>query len=752
MSRLLRSPLWIALLIALADVISGFGIGEPFTQAYWNTVYKVWQRPVPRSYLIVNTGNNGGLDAVTASRLLDCINSGNPARVYIDTSLNLGQDQSAKNAVKRSLNKFGSKVVFVKRMANDFSSKIEKSDLNFPIIMNNYRVVASAWSINFAGFAESSPYKIQIGGREIETFAADLGGAHSGRQSLLYPDFSLDPATIQTVAASALLERNDATPQLTGRTVVISDPNPGEMISYFGHGVIHPVALDIAGAEALHRPFAFNLSELAMVAVVFALLYAGHHRARGKTKRIVYLAVPFVLVLLPILLRAIGLLADPTAAMLCAAIFAAIRIWQKRIRRAQLTSVSGLPNIHALSSGDLPNGRDVVVVSIARFDEIMATLPRHLHSEYAHQIARRITVGCGARDIFQSDGGHFAWVEEARPLDMQLSHLEGLRALFSSPLHIGSYVFDSNVHFGLDRNEGVETGVRVNSAMASSNEARNHGRGIELFEAHRLAQAAWELALHANIDDGLRNGDIWLAYQAQWDIATNRICGAEALIRWNHPVRGPIAPHAFILQAERAGRIDALTYWVLDEAVGATLALNAHGDHFQMSINLSGQMVDKPELVNSFTEIVARHGANPRLITIEVTETTTMGNRAIAVNNLTQLRQMGFRLSIDDFGTGEASLAYLADLPSDELKIDRCFVSRIIDSDRERAIVASTIQLAHTLGQTVVAEGIEDAATLAMLRDMGCDLAQGFHLGRPQPLTSFEREYATKRKSQFGLV
>ena len=116
------------------------------------------------------------------------------------------------------------------------------------------------------------------------------------------------------------------------------------------------------------------------------------------------------------------------------------------------------------------------------------------------------------------------------------------------------------------------------------------------------------------------------------------------------------------------------------------------------------------------------------------------------------MRQLGFRLSIDDFGTGEASLAYLADLPSDELKLDRRFIGRICDSTRERAIVASTIGLAHALGQTVVAEGIEDAPTLAMLRDMGCDQAQGFYLGRPQPFAVFEREYDTSSLRQFGRV
>jgi EAL domain-containing protein (putative c-di-GMP-specific phosphodiesterase class I) len=394
----------------------------------------------------------------------------------------------------------------------------------------------------------------------------------------------------------------------------------------------------------------------------------------------------------------------------------------------------------ALATGTLPVGCDVVVAAVARHDEIMATLPPALHSEFANQVARRIGAGTGATNIHQSEGGQFGWTEEARPLETQINHLEGLRSLFSAPVMIGPYTFDVTIHFGLDRNEGIDTSTRVNAALASANEALANGRVIQEFEAQRLAEAPWELSIHSRIDEGLRNGDIWLAYQPQWDLVSDRLCGAEALIRWNHPTRGPIAPHDFILQAERAGRIDALTYWVLDRAA-ATAKLMNEERRFQVSVNLSAQMVDKVDLVERFAEIVGGHDLDPALLTVEVTETSSLGNRTAAIHNLSRLRELGFRLSIDDFGTGEASLAYLADLPSDELKLDRRFVARIVDSDRERAIVSSTIGLAHSLGQIVVAEGIEDAATLALLRRLGCDQAQGFHLGRPKPLTAFQSEY-----------
>lgn len=751
MRRLLRSPLWLALLIGLVDMVGQ--VSEPVGHVYWNVVYTQWQRPAPKSIVVVNDADIGDLGAAGAARLIDRVRASEPQRLYLDTPLQMGKSAADDAKMRLALSRLGDNAVFVVRPTAAWHSQRQDLVIPDPSLTHGHRIVVSSWTTDFLRFVVNGPYKVDVDGLEYPTLSADLSGTYSGLQSWFYPDYSVNPDTIPTLSARALLEGRANTAALAGRTVVISAEDERSLGNYFGHPPdVAPVAVDIAGAAALERPINIDLTELALLTLVLGLMYYGHQSARKRVKWMAYALVPCALMLLPVSLRTIGIVAYPDVAIVSVVVFGTMRLWQKRIRRVQHTSASGLPNMLALSNNTLPVGCDVVVAAVARYEEMLATLPRSLHGECARQIARRIAVGCGAQDIYHSDGGHFAWTEEARPLDMQLSHLEGLRALFASPLQVGPHTFDTNIHFGLDRNEGVETATRVNSALASANEALSNGRAIELFEAHRLAEAPWELSLHARIDEGLRNGDIWLAYQAQWDLVTNRICGAEALIRWNHPTRGPIAPNAFILQAERAGRIDALTYWVLDQAITATLAINASGERFQMSVNLSGQLVDKPDLVRNFSEIVARRGVDPTLITIEITETSSVGNRPAAVHNLTRLRQMGFRLSIDDFGTGEASLTYLADLPSDELKLDRRFVSRIVDSARERAIVASTIGLAHALGQTVVAEGIEDAATLALLRQMGCDHAQGFYLGRPQPFAVFEREYQARHHREFGRV
>ena len=749
MRKHLRSPLIIALLAALA----GWALqaADPLGHTYWNVVYKLWHDPAPSSIVVVTGVDANELGVAGEARLLDIVRQAKPSRMFLDFKLQGDSAGAGDDALRAAIARLSRDTAFVVR--SNKNDRFDAASFNMPDpgLIGHRPVVLSAWSVNFLFFAESSPNAIVLGGVRYPVLATVLAGGRGGLGGTFYPDFAVDPQAIPTIPARRLLDGHAPLGLLTGKQVIVAGSAQGTGAAYFGHQVPSPYALDVAGAASLERPFPISLTALPLLGLAGLMLWWAGRSQRPLRNRIYFATVAAVLVL-PIGLRMLGIVCYPDSALFALIVFSGMRLWQERTRKIQQTSASGLPNMLALSNNALPVGCDVVVAAVARYEEIMATLPIELHGECAIQIARRIGAGSGATDIYHSDGGHFAWTEEARPLDMQLSHLEGLRALFGAPLQIGPNTFDINIHFGLDRNEGVESATRVNSALASANEALTNGRAIELFEAHRLAEAPWELSLHARIDEGLRNGDIWLAYQAQWDLATNRICGAEALIRWNHPTRGPIAPNAFILQAERAGRIDALTYWVLDQAAAAARTINAKGPRFQMSVNLSGQMVDKPDLVRTFGEIVARRAVDPGLITVEVTETSSLGNRTAAVHNLTQLRQLGFRLSIDDFGTGEASLAYLADLPSDELKLDRRFVARIVDSDRERAIVASTIGLAHALGQTVVAEGIEDAATLALLRSMGCDHAQGFFLGRPKPFAVFEREYDDGGLRQFGYV
>lgn len=751
MQRLVRSTLGFSILATL--LLAMITAGEPLAHGYWNVSYWMYSRPAPRSDVLVTLDDTSTWGTADEAELLERIQREMPRRIVFDAQIPAGKNPKGDAALADTIRSLGNDILFVARSAK--VDQFATADFKLPprSIIGKSTIALSAWHANFLYFADSSPGTISLNDGEYPVLSSELAGIPAVWDHV-YPDFSIDPATVVQIPASHVHKGQVPPGLLTGRTVIVTAAAQAPPILYKGHGLVPPIMLDIAGAEGLKKPFAWGFAEAGSLPLLMliVLLVAAGGRSTGWRKFGFYAAAVVASFVLPFLFRSIGIVLAPDTSWMCMAIYGAVRLWSRRTRRIQLTSASGLPNLLALSSAPIPIGSDVVVGIVARYEEILATLPRELHHECARQIARRITSGASSSTIYHGEGGHFAWIEEARPIEVQFGHLEGLRALFSAPLQIGSHTFDTNIHFGLDRNEGLDASTRVNSALASASEALANGRVIELFEADRLAEAPWELSLHARIEEGLRNGDIWLAYQPQWDLRANRICGAEALIRWNHPTRGPIAPDAFILQAERAGRIDALTYWVLDLAIASALALNARGPRLQMSINLSAQMVDKPDLVQQFAAIVARRGIDPALLTVEVTETSSVRNRPAACHNLSQLRALGFRLSIDDFGTGEASLAYLADLPSDELKIDRRFVSRMADSPRDRVIVSNTISLAHALGQSVVAEGVEDAETCALLTELGCDQAQGYYLGRPQPFDVFEADYLAtleKRSQMF---
>ncbi len=205
-------------------------------------------------------------------------------------------------------------------------------------------------------------------------------------------------------------------------------------------------------------------------------------------------------------------------------------------------------------------------------------------------------------------------------------------------------------------------------------------------------------------------------------------------MRWQHPTRGLVPPMAFLPAAEEAGLLPALTRRVLDLSLGQVAALRAYEPLLQVAVNVGAPDLMDPGFVAHVGDRLAAAGLPAQALRIEVTETVVMSDPERILQTLRDLRQLGVGVSLDDYGTGLASLSYLRSLPVDELKIDRSFVARMVEDPASALIVRSTVDLAHGLGLHVVAEGVEDEATLAALDAAGCDLVQGYLLGRPGPV------------------
>lgn len=235
----------------------------------------------------------------------------------------------------------------------------------------------------------------------------------------------------------------------------------------------------------------------------------------------------------------------------------------------------------------------------------------------------------------------------------------------------------------------------------------------------------------SELDAAIDAGDIWVAYQPQFDLKSNAISGVEALVRWQHPSRGAISPEAFIGPAESHNRMLRLTLEILHQASTACGPVVARNPEFRLSVNLSASLLEHIQLPEKVTAILNSTGFPTKNLTLEVTESAPFAEHRAVSRNLLALAKLGIDLSIDDYGTGNATLEYLRTVPCQEIKIDRRFVSGLIGNNSDRLMVESTIELAHGLGRRVIAEGIEDAETLRQLRMIGCDIAQGYFLAKP---------------------
>ena len=265
---------------------------------------------------------------------------------------------------------------------------------------------------------------------------------------------------------------------------------------------------------------------------------------------------------------------------------------------------------------------------------------------------------------------------------------------------------------------------------------------LQLFEQHipdanRQIQSdsdsgSGEITL-IDLQQAIRNEQLVLHFQPQIEIATNQLSGIEVLVRWQHPEQGLIYPDRFISLAEQNGLIAELTYWVIDKTVKQEQLWQDAGLTSTMSVNISALDITGLMLPEQLAELLKSNRLAPTRLTLEITESALMGELVTSLDILTRLRLKGIRLSIDDFGTGYSSLSLLHRVPFTELKIDRSFVSNMHEDKEARAIVKTCILLGHELNMLVVAEGVENEEHLELLKQMGCDLAQGYYIARPMP-------------------
>ena len=290
----------------------------------------------------------------------------------------------------------------------------------------------------------------------------------------------------------------------------------------------------------------------------------------------------------------------------------------------------------------------------------------------------------------------------------------------------------------------------LRDADAAMYQAKDRGKGRwELFDEEMRSSARMRLETENALHRALERDELRIYYQPIIELAGATCSGAEALVRWQHPDRGLVAPDAFIDLAEETGLIVPIGAWVLEGACRQLVEWRTEGvvsPTFSMAVNLSARQLAQADLVEQVAAALERTGAPPELVCLEITESVLMAETTIEA--LDALRALGVSLSIDDFGTGYSSLGYLRRFPVDSVKVDRSFVDGLGTESEDSAIVAAVVGLGHALGLSVVAEGVETELQLAELRALGCDRAQGFWFARPQPEDVFAAVVANPRRWQ----
>lgn len=374
----------------------------------------------------------------------------------------------------------------------------------------------------------------------------------------------------------------------------------------------------------------------------------------------------------------------------------------------------------------------LAVFGIDRFDHVRGAIGYALAAQVVREVGERLAELHPSGVVARLSTDLLGLVFEARDVfDAEASTTEWLSRL-EQPLMIAGDEIDVTMTVGLaSSTENAPVADMIERANVALDQARSRRSKVGTFDAKAYGDPASNLALMSGMLAALSSGAMELYHQPKFDLRRRSINAVEGLVRWHHPVRGMLRPDLFIPMAEETGHVRALTDWVLTQAIEDQITLAKAGHDLEVSINVSGRLLGD----HGFADFVER--VIPRAVgklCFEITETAVIENPTLGFEILERFRNCGIAISIDDFGSGLSSLAYLKQIRGQELKIDRSLIVDIMQSQRDALIVRSTIELAHGLGMKVTAEGVEDANALQILAAMGCDSIQGYLIARPQPL------------------
>jgi diguanylate cyclase (GGDEF)-like protein len=529
------------------------------------------------------------------------------------------------------------------------------------------------------------------------------------------------------------------------------------MATFCAADVVYAVRVD-AGIYAA-GPWLYLLWMTGITSIAVSIWSPRRSRGIGTARSRTMLAIPLVATLTSVgILALFSVSEDPvvmslatlTLLLAVARTFVSFRQVQRLSdarRQAVTDDLTGLGNRRSLFehgtqrlvTADAADRVALILIDLDNFKEVNDTFGHPAGDELLREIARRIAARASELDLLVRLGGdEFAVLSTLAPGDDGRQIATGILDRIMEPFVIDGARLLVGASAGVaecdDGARIVDLLRRADVAMYAAKDA--HARVAvydpELDHLNRL-----RLETIQDLDAALNQHQFVLHYQPKIDIASGATFGAEALVRWEHPTRGLLSPDAFLPVVEQSGLMHAVTWVVLQAAVRQLVIWREDGLDISVAVNLSASDLLDDSLADRIASLLDEYSVPAGALELEITESVIMLDPERARTVLNALRRLGLRIAIDDYGTGYCALAYLQDLPVDELKLDRSFAARVTTDARSVAIVRSTIELAHALGLRVVAEGVEDRQTLDAIESFGCDYAQGHYFSRPVPADAF---------------
>ena len=592
----------------------------------------------------------------------------------------------------------------------------------------------------------SNYFKRYWGGVEFGSFGAEYGDVFlqspesklSDKTDNIGPSFEIDYAfdveAFQRLDLSTVLAPDFDAALVRGKRLVVAQASQGDNHPYLmpsqGNGSLAEVILMAAMTLGEERPLnaGFLPAWLFSVGVVGLMLSRrfGSMALRWAPVALACMIVfPIVMDMFSIRTssgHAIGMISFGT-------LIAWMRLKKRETANKAFThNLSHLPSAQCLSAHVGQDQRVMVAAVVTNYAAISTGLTPEQEGITANTIANALP-SSGA--VYQGDLGQFYWLQT----DFDEAAMEDLFEATANQLNKGVIVGERTlivqVAFGVERIASASLASRLKTAESAAQAAARQRKTYKLHDQDAQDALLWQSRVLFEMDEALRNREIYIALQPQLNIRSGRISSAEVLVRWTHPEMGVISPAEFVQMAERGKRIDQLTQYVIQSSFQFLRDAQKIDPGFNIAVNISPSLIGSAEFEFMLHAALRVYGVKASSIMLEITENEQLLNNSGAQDAMGRLRDAGFGISIDDYGAGLSTLTYLLKVPANEVKLDRTLISTLRYNERSQLLIQSTISVAQSLGMHVVAEGVEDPDTLAILRTLECNLAQGYFIGQP---------------------